>query len=327
MAMRCEDSGQIHVLSVIQETNFSKPSYEIIVNKVERAGNNIVFMKVMTWSEDGHYNFHSPPGRPLCTGDDLAFAIQVNGKTLLMTQHGDYLCRTTFEPVMKGSGARQQRWRSIFSTGKGFPLCYSYEYRLLGGKSRDEFQVLRCRDDYSNAQNSFLEPPTTQNAGLRFGGGASQSSWTVSTRFAQGRGERAPGPPAPRNAANQSSGPKLGSPEDEGCVNCEKPRSTIYLESASASNKGTCISADWLPRYFVTLVPFNVTVTCKGQNKKLSIKEAIALYREPYIYTQGCSNERLARSGDRSGFSTNDCLFIELDDCSGYSPRNCRGST
>lgn len=330
IAVRCEDSEQIYVLSEIVVKDHKKPSFEITVASVEEAGDNIVYVKVLPWSADGNYQFDGPPGRPLCSSDPLALAVKVAGQVLLMTQHGDD-CKTTFEPAMTGSNARTQRW--VFSTDgtKPKPICYSWEYTLLGGKNSNEAQVLQCTDFFAEGaagQNSSFHA-SSANVQLGDAGGQTNSDRHTAQqkRLHETYGNRLGREPGAAQADALSVGGQAWTCSYiESCPPRISPNALVYL--VSAATRGTfesCVSASDVPKFYVTPVPFNMFTTCKGKNMRLNIKDAIALYRQPYIFQQGCKQEQplSPHDDDRSGEKVYDCLFIALDDCSGYQPRNC----
>lgn len=312
LAVRCELSEQIYVLSVIEEVDRKKPTYQIIAAPVEKAGDNIVYVKVLPWSQNGDYHFENPPGRPLCSFDPIALGAKVEGQVLLMTQNPSN-CRTTFEPIMSGDDGKRQRW--VFSTGEIDPgaVCYSWEYLLLGGKNSDEVQVLQCAGpEPAVGGRLFRQTDSDSRADAKVN----------PLRLGRHRGAQAEQFPTRVGAA---PGVKKDCSDVEDCPPPSTPDASIYLISAATGGFfQSCEIASAIPKYYMTPVPFNMFTTCKGQNRRLNIKDALALYRQSYIFQQGCAEEQpLARYNKPPGSSTDDCLFIALNDCSGYSPRYC----
>lgn len=327
LAIRCEGSEQIYALSVIEEVDFKKPKFNIIAAPVEKLGNNVVYVKVMPWSRDGRYRFDSPPGRPVCSTDPLALGVKVNGQVLLMTQHGGGFCNTTFEPPMTDSNSTTQRWMFSSEDGAISSVCYSWEYTLLGGKNLDEAQVLQCilfKGDAAHEDPAQPLPSSTRLDAAKQETGQNQRT-AQQQRLANKYGNW-PSNRAPSSAQTEGVSDKIWECTDiQNCPPRDAPEASVYL--VSVATKGlfqSCFSASGVPKFYVTPVPFNVFTECDGRNMQLNIKDAISLYREPYVFQKGCATEPLRSDlGNHLGDKPSECLFIALDDCSGYKPLVC----
>lgn len=188
------------------------------------------------------------------THDDIALCIMISGEVYCLTQSelplGTSACATYLRPAYSGVAARTQRWSFVRTAdgNRSTPVCYSWEYELIGGVSRNRRLVAVC-DDGDEAL-----------------GGRSGFS---------------------RNGPARN-GSALGTDDDaDACSIIEDCKQYVLLGNVSNGGPG-CHTNLPNNLFFTTPAPTQVLWACDSPVVLYTMKEALNKYTDWHIQNQGC---------------------------------------